>query len=166
MGGAALGGVLFASGGDSIRASGADRRAASPAPPPCPRARPPPVPAPRLDTLPWTVQLAACARADKALALADRLASREHLLAFVTPVALEGRRGGGAAVWYRVLAGAFTTRDSAVLARAALWANPVGPKGRGGLLRAPDSLSLAPTGRPDRLRPRGSPALAGGADGP
>src|SRR5205814_902422 len=82
----------------------------------------------------------------------DRLASREHLPAFVTPVALEGRRGGGAALWYRVLAGAFTTRDSAVLARAALWANRVTPKGQGDLLRAPYSLSLAQTGRPDRLR--------------
>ena len=166
MGGAALGWVLFATGGDSIRASGAEHRAASPAPPPTPpRARPTPVPAPRLDTLPWTVQLAAYASADKALALADRLASREHLPAFVTPVALEGRRGGGAAVWYRVLAGAFTTRDSAVLARAALWANRVAPKGQGDLLRAPYSFSLAQTGRPDRLRARGIPAVSWGADG-
>ena len=165
MGGAALGWVLFASGGDSIRASGAEHRAASPASPHPPlRARPTPVPAPRLDTLPWTVQLAAYARADKALALADRLASREHLPAFVTPVALEGRRGG-AAVWYRVLAGAFTTRDSAVLARAALWANRVAPKGQGDLLRAPYSFSLAETGRPDRLRARGIPAVSWGADG-
>src|SRR5437763_348809 len=92
MGGAAVGWVLFANGGDSIRASGAEHRAASPAPPHPPlRARPTPVPEPRLDTLPWTVQLAAYARADKALALADRLASREHLPAFVTPVALEGQ---------------------------------------------------------------------------
>src|SRR5213082_1133222 len=111
------------------------------------------------------MQLAAYARVDKALALADRLASREHLPAFVTPVALEGRRGGGAAVWYRVLAGAFTTRDSAVLARAGLWANRVAPKGQGDLLRAPYSFSLAQTGRPDRLRARGIPAVSWGADG-
>ena len=83
----------------------------------------------------------------------------------MTPVALEGRRGGGAAVWYRVLAGAFTTRDSAVLARAALWANRVAPKGQGDLLRAPYSFSLAQTGRPDRLRARGIPAVSWGADG-
>jgi len=166
MGGAAVGWVLFATGGEYIRASSAEHRAATPAPPPAPlRARPTPVPAPRLDTLPWTVQLAAYASADKALALADRLASREHLAAFVTPVALEGRRGGGAAVWYRVLAGAFTTRDSAVLARAALWANRVAPKGQGDLLRAPYSFSLAQTGRPDRLRARGIPAVSWGADG-
>src|SRR5947209_2433185 len=95
IGGAAVGWVLFATGGESFRASGAEHRAASPAPPPQ-RARPTPVPTPRLDTLPWTVQLAAYARADKALALVDRLASREHLPAFVTPVALEGRRGGSA----------------------------------------------------------------------
>ena len=111
------------------------------------------------------MQLAAYARVDKALALADRLASDEHLPAFVTPVALEGRPGGGAAVWYRVLAGAFATRDSAAATRAALWANGLAPKGQGDLLRAPYSFSLAQTGRPDRLRARGIPAVSWGAAG-
>ena len=162
--GAAGGWALFTTGGESIRASGAEHRAAPPTPV-APRMRPTAVPTPRLDSLPWTVQLAAYARVDKALALADRLASHEHLPAFVTPVALEGRPGGGATVWYRVLAGAFATRDSAAATRAALWANGLAPKGQGDLLRAPYSFSLAQTGRPDRLRARGIPAVSWGAAG-
>src|SRR3989442_785859 len=108
--------------------------------------------------------LAADARLDKALGLADRLAPHD-LPAFVTPVALEGRRGGGAAVWYRVLAGAFTTRDSAAAARATLWARGLAPKGQGDLLRAPYSFTLAQTGRPDGPRARGIPATRWGTEG-
>src|SRR6266704_2440339 len=70
--GAAGGWALFTTGGESIRASGAEHRAASPTPVP-PRVRPTAAPAPRLDSLPWAVQLAAYASVDKALALADRL---------------------------------------------------------------------------------------------
>jgi len=162
--GAAGGWALFTTGGESIRASGAEHRAASPTPVP-PRVRPTAAPAPRLDSLPWAVQLAAYASVDKALALADRLATHDHLPAFVTPVALEGRRGGGAAVWYRVLAGAFATRDSAAATRAALWASGLAPKGQGDVLRAPYSFALAQTGRPDRLRARGIPAVPWGAAG-
>ncbi len=162
--GAAGGWALFTTGGESIRASGAEHRAASPTPVP-PRVRPTAAPAPRLDSLPWAVQLAAYASVDKALALADRLATHDHLPAFVTPVALEGRRGGGAAVWYRVLAGAFATRDSAAATRAALWASGLAPKGQGDVLRAPYSFALAQTGRPDRLRARGIPAVPWGAEG-
>src|SRR5207247_2421408 len=50
--------ALFTTGGESIRASGAEHRAASPTPVP-PRVRPTAAPAPRLDSLPWAVQLAA-----------------------------------------------------------------------------------------------------------
>jgi len=160
--GAAGSWALLATGGEAGRASGAEHRAAVTARAARP-VRPTGAPAPRMDSLPWTVQLAAYARVDKALGLADRLAARD-LPAFVTPVALAGRRGG-AAVWYRVLAGAFTTRDSAAAARATLWARGMAPKGQGDLLRAPYSFSLAQTGRPDGPRARGIPATRWGTEG-
>src|SRR5205823_231965 len=107
-----------AAGGWALLARGAEqRRMPAPAVAAPVRARPvaaAPAPA-RLDSLAWTVQLAAYARLDKALALADRLTA-DGVTPFVTPVALDDRRGS--AVWYRVLAGAFPTRDSAVGARA------------------------------------------------
>src|SRR5439155_265220 len=53
----------------------------------------------------------------------------------------------------------------AAATRAALWANGLAPKGQGDLLRAPYSFSLAQTGRPDRLRARGIPAVSWGAAG-
>jgi hypothetical protein len=159
--GAAGGWALLATGGESVRGSGTEHPAAAR---PAHRAptRPTAVPAPRIDTLSWTIQLAAYAKLEKALALADRLAA-DHVAGFVTPIALEGRRG--AAVWYRVLAGAFATRDSATAARAALWARRVTPKGQGDVLRAPYSFSLIHAGRLDHLRARGIPVVHWGGDG-
>ena len=153
-----------------LLARGAEqRRAPVPAPAPAPaaaapvRARPvaaAPAP-PRIDSLGWTVQLAAYARLDKALALADRLAAEGGVTPFVTPIALDDRRGS--TVWYRVLAGAFPTRDSAVAARTGLWKHGLATRGQGDVLRAPYSLSLsdrAPTVR--TLRARGIPAVPWG----
>jgi len=122
----------------------------------------PPLPPPRRDSLSWTVRLAAYGTLDKALALADRLAA-EDVTAFVTPVSLEGRRG--TTVWYRVLAGAFATRDSAAATRARLWDQGIAPRGQGDLLRAPYSFSLGAAGRPDSLRARGIPAVRWGPRG-
>jgi SPOR domain len=112
---------------------------------------------PRADSLGWTVQLAAYARLDKALALADRLAA-DRITPFVTPVALSGRRGS--TVWYRVLAGAYPTRDSALGARAGLWARGLATRGQGDVLRAPYSFALSGSARADNLRARGIPAIA------
>src|SRR6266568_4221019 len=95
-------------------------RAAGPARSP-PPARPPPVtPAPRRDSLPWTVQLAAYGRLDKALAVGDRLAAG-GIPPFVTPVALSGRRGGAIA-WDsgRLIVGAFESPEQAALTEARL----------------------------------------------
>src|SRR5205823_3944108 len=114
-------------GGWALLARGAEQRASSRPPPPvhsAPAAAPAPAPAPsatpqpRADSLAWTVQLAAYARLDRALALADRLAA-DGITPFVPPVTLGPRRGGTA--WYRVLAGGYRTRDSAVTVRAAWW---------------------------------------------
>jgi len=151
-------------GGWALLARGAEQRRVPPPAAAAPvRARPvaaAPAP-PRLDSLPWTVQLAAYARLDKALALADRLVA-DGVTPFVTPVALDDRRGS--TVWYRVLAGAFPTRDSAVGARAGMWKHGLATRGQGDVLRAPYSFSLsdrAPAAR--TLRERGIPAVPWGS---
>jgi len=124
-----------------------------------------PAPAPRADSLAWTVQLAAYAGLDKALALADRL-SAEGVTPFVPPVALEARAGGGGggagSLWYRVFAGAYPTRDSALSARSGLWARRLADRGQGDVLRAPYSLALRQAGRTSRdsLRARGIAAVS------
>jgi len=118
-------------------------------------------PARRVDSLPWTVQLAAYARLDKALALADRLAA-DGVTPFVTPIALDDP-GAGSAVWYRVLAGAFPTRNAAVSGRSGMWKHGLAARGQGDVLRAPYSFSLsdrAPAA--SRLRARGIPAVPWG----
>src|SRR5256886_1496441 len=66
-------------------------------------------------------------------------------------------------VWYRVLAGAFPTRDSAVGARAGMWKHGLAARGQGDVLRAPYSFSLS--GRAPAtsvLRARGIPAVPWG----
>jgi len=160
-------GAILAAGGAgswALLVRGAEHRATTssgaplrpvPAPAPAP-ARPTAAPAPRVDSLPWTLQLAAYARLDKALALGDRLAAG-GLTPFVTPVALQGRRS--ATVWYRVLAGAYPTRDSALAARARAWQRGLAAHGQGDALRAPYTLVLGGTATPDSLRARGVPAV-------
>lgn len=124
-------------------------------PPPASRVTAPPIvaanPAPR-DTLGWTVQLAAYGTLDNALAHADRLAAGD-VSAFVTPV--ETSRS----VWYRVLVGAYPTRDSAAAARAQLWDRDLARPGEGELLRAPYSLQLSTNVDADSLRRAGVPAV-------
>ena len=147
-----------------LLARGAEQRRALPAPVAAAPVRARPIAAapapPRVDSLAWTVQLAAYARLDKALALADRLAA-DGVTPFVTPVALDDRRGS--TVWYRVLAGAFPTRDSAVGARAGMWKNGLAARGQGDVLRAPYSFSLSERApAPSTLRARGIPAVPWG----
>jgi cell division septation protein DedD len=136
------------------------RESAFLAPPPAPAVsttstnlhQPPP---PRLDTLGWTVQLAAYASLDKALAYADRLAADAGVPSLVTPVP----QGGNGPVWYRVLAGSYATRAAAGEARADLWRRGIAGEGIGDLLRAPYSYR-APSGASlEMLRRRGLPAV-------
>ena len=152
-----------AAGGWALLARGAEQRR-MPAPAVAAPVRARPVAAAlapaRLDSLAWTVQLAAYARLDKALALADRLTA-DGVTPFVTPVALDDRRGS--AVWYRVLAGAFPTRDAAVGARSGMWKHGLATRGQGDVLRAPYSFSLSDRAPPaGRLRARGIPAVSWG----
>src|SRR6266550_3524747 len=151
-----------AAGSWALLARGAEHRRAATPPPVAPvRARPiAAAPARRVDSLAWTVQLAAYARLDKALALADRLTA-DGVTPFVTPVTLDDRRGS--TVWYRVLAGAFPTRDSAVGARAGMWKRGLAARGQGDVLRAPYSFSLSDRAPGlSRLRERGIPAVPWG----
>lgn len=119
-----------------------------------------PAPRPEMDSLPWTVQLAAYATLENALGHADELAAAGRG-AFVTPVALDG----SAAVWYRVLVGAYPTRDAAMLAREDLWRRGTAPHGQGDVLYAPYSYALADSGAVAPLRAHGIPAVRWEAGG-
>jgi len=113
-----------------------------------------PVTVPR-DTLGWTIQLAAYASLDKALAHADRLAADAGVPALVTPVP----QSGNGPVWYRVLAGSYATRAAAGTARAGLWRRGVAGEGVGDLLLAPYSYHAPAGASLDTLRRRGLPAV-------
>jgi sporulation related protein len=134
------------------------RESAFIAPPPAPAPishLPTPPPAPRSDTLGWTVQLAAYASLDKALAHADRLAADAGVPSLVTPVP-QSEHG---AVWYRVLAGSYPTRAAAGEARADLWHRGIAGEGIGDLLRAPYSFRAPDDASIEGLRRRGLPAV-------
>ena len=171
--GAAGGWVLLATAGESFRARLGDLTHVAPASPrphpvtaapvrPAPPSPPPP-PTPHVDSLPWTIQLAAYGTFEKALALADRLSGARRP-AFIAPIALAGRARSGT-VWYRVLVGAYQSRDSAAAGRAALWGRGGVPRGQGKLVRAPYSLALAGSALPDSLRARGIAPVRWGTDG-
>ena len=112
-------------------------------------------PPPRADTLAWTVQLAAYASLDKALAHADRLAADAGVPSLVTPVP-QNEHG---AVWYRVLAGSYATRAAAGEARADLWHRGIAGEGIGDLLSAPYSFRAPDDATIEGLRRRGLPAV-------
>ena len=114
-----------------------------------------PQPVAHLDTLGWTIQLAAYASVDKALAHADRLAADVGVPALVTPVP----QSGTGPVWYRVLAGSYKTRAAAGTARANLWRRGIVAEGVGDLLLAPYSYHAPAGASLDMLRRRGLPAV-------
>ena len=115
----------------------------------------PPPPPVRLDTLGWTVQLAAYASLDKALAHADRLAADAGVPALVTPVP----QGGKGPMWYRVLAGSYATRAAAGTARASLWRRGLAAEGVGDLVLAPYSYHAPAGASLEQLRRHGLPAM-------
>lgn len=135
---AAAGWVLLASGGEPLG------HAPVPAPPPTASA---PL-APPLDSLPWTIQLAAYSTLDRALAHVVELDG-----SFVTPVAI----GPAGTVWYRVLVGAYRSRDAAVVEREELWRRDRMRRGEGELLHVPYMLLLRTPADTDSLRHWGLP---------
>jgi cell division septation protein DedD len=158
---AALVVAALAVGGWALLARARESAFVPPTPPPTSRTSTPstntlkePV-ARRPDTLGWTVQLAAYASLDKALAHADRLAADAGVPALVTPVP-QSEHG---TVWYRVLAGSYATRAAAGEARADLWRRGIAAEGIGDLLRAPYSYRAPARSSLDTLRRRGLPAV-------
>ena len=123
-------------------------------PPPAAVTEPPPAPV-RLDTLGWTIQLAAYASLDKALGHADRLSADAGVPTLVTPVP----QTGSGPVWYRVLAGSYATRAAAGTARANLWRRGIASSGVGDLLLAPYSYHAPAGASLDLLRHKGLPAV-------
>ena len=161
---AALVVAALAVGGWALLARAREAFVAPPAAPPAPLPTPsttstthhqPPPPPPRPDTLGWTVQLAAYASLDKALAHADQLAADAGVPALVTPVAQSGK----GPMWYRVLAGSYATRAAAGTARAQLWRKGIAPEGVGDLLLAPYSYHAPAGASLEQLRRRGLPAV-------
>jgi hypothetical protein len=163
---AALVVAALAVGGWALLARAREAFVAPPAAPPAPLSTPsttsmpstnlhPQPVAVHLDTLAWTVQLAAYSSLDKALAHADRLAADAGVPALVTPVP----QSENGRVWYRVLAGSYATRAKAGDARASLWQRGITAEGIGDLLRAPYSYHAPAGASLDMLRRRGLPAV-------
>jgi hypothetical protein len=123
----------------------------------------PPVEPGSLDTLYYSVQVAAFNTLDRALEYATSLEDR-RLVAAVTPVRL---RGG---TWYRVILGAMQTAAAAEEALAVLWRDGLVASGEGAILRTPQAFDLgiresadAAWDETQRLRERGIPAYSIGA---
>lgn len=155
---AALVVAALAVGGWALLARARESAFLAPPAAPAPSSPLPAPPKPRIpnpDTLAWTVQLAAYASLDKALAHADRLAADAGVPALVTPVP-QSEHGP---VWYRVQAGSYATRAAAGEARADLWRRGITAEGIGDLLRAPYSFNPPAGASLDQLRRRGLPAV-------
>ena len=124
------------------------------------QARPVPV-LPTADSGAWTLQLAAYGEPERALAHVDRLVAA-GMPAFVSPLSPEA----SGTVWYRVLAGAFATRDVAAAARQVCWDSGLAAPGEGKLLLAPYSLALRNPADGARLRATGLAPVRWGERGP
>lgn len=101
-----------------------------------PAASPPEaVPAVELDSLFYSIQVAAFDRPNRAIAYAGSLEGG-GLVATVTPV----RVGGG--LWHRVILGALPTAGAADAALRGLWRDGLVEEGNGTILRTPQALDL------------------------
>lgn len=149
----ALAGAAVA--GWSLLARARESFVAPPAPPTQPAAANAPATPVPLDTLAWTVQLAAYASLERALAHADRLTIDAGVPGIVTPVP----QSEGGPVWYRVVAGSYATRAAAADARFDMWRRGAAAEGIGDLLRAPLSYRAPAGSSLDSLRRRGLPAV-------
>ncbi len=129
-----------------------------------PAALDPTIPLPILpasDSSAWMLQLAAYGAPARALSHVDRLVAAE-LPAVISPLTPDV----SGAVWYRVLAGTYRTREEATEARRALWRRGLAARGEGTPVFAPYSLALAHPADADRLRAVGFAALRWGDHGP
>ena len=129
-----------------------------------PAALEPTIPLPTLptaDSSAWMLQLAAYGAPNRALSHVDRLVAGD-VPAFVSPLTPDV----SGAVWYRVLAGTYRTREEATAARRTLWRKGLAARGEGTPVFAPYSLALAKPGDADRLRAAGFAAVRWGERGP
>jgi cell division protein FtsN len=107
------------------------------------------------------LQLAAYGAPNRALSHVDRLVAAE-LPAVISPLTPDV----SGAVWYRVLAGTYRTREEATAARRTLWQRGLAARGEGTPVFAPFSLALARPADADRLRGAGFAAVRWGEHGP
>ncbi len=118
-----------------------------------------PVAPPQLDSLSYSLQLAAFNTLDRAVEYAVAFENR-RLVAAVTPIRI-GRR-----IWYRVILGALPTAADAEAALAGLWRDGLVESGEGAILRTPQAFDLgiresdAAWEETQRLRERGIPAYS------
>ena len=113
------------------------------------------------DSSGWMLQLAAYGAPARALSHVDRLVAAE-LPAVVSPLTPDV----SGAVWYRVLAGTYRTREDATAARRTLWRRGLAARGEGTPVFAPYSVALAKPADADRLRGVGFAAVRWGEHGP
>ncbi len=113
------------------------------------------------DSSGWMLQLAAYGAPARALSHVDRLVAAD-LPAVISPLTPDV----SGAVWYRVLAGTYRTREDATAARRTLWRRGLAARGEGTPVFAPYSVALAKPGDADKLRDAGFAAVRWGAHGP
>jgi cell division protein FtsN len=109
----------------------------------------------------WMLQLAAYGAPARALSHVDRLVAAD-LPAVVSPLTPDV----SGAVWYRVLAGTYRTREDATAARRTLWRRGLAARGEGTPVFVPYSVALAKPADADRLRGAGFASVRWGAHGP
>ena len=116
---------------------------------------------PATDSSAWMLQLAAYGAPNRALSHVDRLVAAD-LPAVISPLTPDV----SGAVWYRVLAGTYRTREEATAARRTLWRRGLAARGEGTPVFAPYSVALAQPSDADRLRGVGFAGVRWGEHGP
>lgn len=116
---------------------------------------------PATDSSAWMLQLAAYGAPNRALSHVDRLVAAD-LPAVISPLTPDV----SGAVWYRVLAGTYRTREEATAARRTLWRRGLAARGEGTPVFAPYSVALAQPADADRLRGAGFAGVRWGERGP
>lgn len=118
-----------------------------------------PLAPPQLDSLSYSLQVAAFNTLDRAVEYAVSLENR-RLVAAVTPIRI------GGSIWYRVILGALPTAADAEAALVGLWQDGLVETGEGAILRTPQAFDLgiresdAAWEETQRLRERGIPAYS------
>ncbi len=118
-----------------------------------------PLAPPQLDSLSYSLQVAAFNTLDRAVGYAVALENR-RLVAAVTPIRI------GRSIWYRVILGALPTAADAEAALVGLWRDGLVENGEGAILRTPQAFDLgihesdAAWEETQRLRERGIPAYS------